>query len=105
MKSHSTTPRLAAELLLLVLNEESGDPLRVEGCQNCDELWDRYKVSVLEYTRLTSKMKLAKLRYERQIAELQNKLDEAGQARDEGRRQILEHERAVHPDTRLTAFE
>ncbi len=79
--------------------------MRVDGCQNCDGLWDQYKVSVLEYTRLTSKMKLARLRYEQEIAALQAKLREAGKERDELRRLILEHEKSAHPETRPTVFE
>ncbi len=62
-------------------------------------------MSVLEYTRLTSKVKLARLRYEQEIADLQSKLDAAEKERDEIRRLILEHERTTHPETRLTAFE
>ena len=79
--------------------------MRIEGCRHCDGLWDRYKVSVLEYTRLASKMKLARLRYEQEIASLQAKVQAAQTERDEVRRLILEHEKTTHPDTRLTMFE
>ena len=79
--------------------------MRVEGCQHCDGLWDRYKVSVLEYTRLASKMKLARLRYEQEIASLQASLEASEKEREEVRRLILDHEKATHPETRLTVFE
>ena len=79
--------------------------MRVEGCRDCDGLWDRYKVSVLDYTRLASKMKLARLRYEQEITGLQASLEAAEKEREEVRRLILEHEKATHAETRLTAFE
>ena len=79
--------------------------LRVEGCKDCDGLWDRYRVAVLEYTRLDSQMKLARLRYEQEMATLQGKLQEAEKERDEVRRLIVEHEQTTHPESRLTVFE
>ena len=76
--------------------------MRSEGCPDCDGLWERYKNSVLEQTRLTSKLRLAQLRYEQQAHHLQDKLRAAEQEREEVRRLIVEHERAMHPDTTLS---
>jgi hypothetical protein len=79
--------------------------LRSEGCPDCDGLWERYKNSVLEHTRLTSKLRVAQLRYEQEIQELQAKLHGAEQERDEVRRLIIEHEQSAHPDTKLSFSE
>jgi len=68
-------------------------------------LWERYKNSVLDHTRLTSKLRIAQLRYEQEIHELQAKLREAEGERDEVRRLIVEHERSTHPDTKLSFSE
>ena len=79
--------------------------MRLEGCPDCDGLWERYRNSVLEHTRLTSKLRLAQLRYEQRLQDLQAKLRSAEQERDEVRRLIIEHERATHPDTKLSFSE
>jgi hypothetical protein len=50
-------------------------------------------------------MKLARLRYEEEMEELQTKLREAEKERDEVRGMILDHERTKHPETRPTTFE
>jgi len=59
----------------------------------------------MEYTRLDSKMKLAQLRYEQEIASLQSKLKQAEDEREEVRRMIIEHEQESHPETRPTVFD
>jgi hypothetical protein len=59
----------------------------------------------MEYTRLDSKMKLAQLRYEQEIASLQAKLKQAEAEREEVRRLIIEHEQESHPETRPTVFD
>jgi hypothetical protein len=82
-----------------------GRTLRAEGCQDCDGLWERYKTSVLEHTRLTSKLRLAQLSYEQEVHDLQAKLRDAEQERDEIRRLIIEHERTTHPGTKLSFSE
>lgn len=76
--------------------------MRSEGCRDCDGLWERYKTSVLEHTRLTSQVRLAQLRYEQELHDLQSKLRDAEQERNEIRRLIVEHERATHPGTKLS---
>jgi hypothetical protein len=87
-----------------VSEQNTGDQLRVDGCQHCDVLWERYRGAVLEYTRLGSKLKLARLRYEQEIEKLQAKLGDAEQERNDLRRQIVEHEQAMHPETKTTVF-
>jgi hypothetical protein len=79
--------------------------MREPGCQHCDGLWERYRVSVMEYTRLDSKMKLAQLRYEQEIESLKTKLSDAEKERDVVRRLIIEHEQDAHPGARLTVFD
>jgi len=76
--------------------------LRSEGCVDCDGLWERYKNSVLEHTRLTSKLRVAQLRYEQELTELHAKLRVAEQERDEVRHLIVEHERTTHPGNKLS---
>jgi hypothetical protein len=76
--------------------------MRAEGCEHCDRLWERYKNSVLEHTRLSSKLRVAQLRYEQEMEDLQGRLRNAEQERDEVRQLIVEHERTMHPGAKLS---
>jgi hypothetical protein len=73
--------------------------MRQDGCQHCDRLWELYEKAVMAHTRLESKAKLARLRYEKEMSKLDGQVKEALAERQRLRQEILEHERQAHAST------
>lgn len=74
--------------------------MRQEGCPDCDRLWASYEQAVMSHTRLQSKAKLARLRYEQEMAKLDAQVLAAAEERKRLRHEIMEHERQAHTATK-----
>ncbi len=74
--------------------------MRQDGCPDCDRLWKQYEKAVMTHTRLESKVKVAKLRFEKEMAELENSMAAAIAERHRLKQEILEHESKAHPATK-----
>ncbi len=78
--------------------------MRVTGCERCDGLWEQYQEAVMNHTRLSSKLKLTKLRYEQRVQELERQMDAAQEERNRLKAAILTHEKEAHPETEPSFF-
>ena len=73
--------------------------MREHGCHDCDRLWELYEKAVMAHTRLESKAKLARLRYEKEISKLDGQVQEALAERQRLKLEIVKHERQAHAST------
>ena len=73
--------------------------MREDGCHDCDRLWELYEKAVMAHTRLESKAKLARLRYEKEMSKLDGQVASALAERQRLKQAILEHERQAHAST------
>ena len=74
--------------------------MREDGCQNCDRLWELYEKAVMAHTRIESKAKLARLRYEKEMAKLDAQVAAALAERQRLKQEIIDHERQAHASTK-----
>jgi hypothetical protein len=70
--------------------------MRTEGCPDCDRLWGLYEKAVMTHTRIESKAKLARLRYEKEMAKLESQVAAALAERQRLKKEITEHEQQAH---------
>ncbi len=73
--------------------------MRQNGCKDCDRLWELYEKAVMAHTKIESKAKLAKLRYEKEMAKLDSQVATALAERQRLKQAILDHEQEAHAAT------
>jgi hypothetical protein len=65
--------------------------MRVQGCLDCEKLWQEYTEATFLFVRLDGRMKMAVLRQETELVQLQNQLEAAGARRDSALEQVKQH--------------